>query len=285
MGKRKIGKYPQGFRRRAVERMQCCDSVKELAEELGVGRTALYQWRDQMTRDKLIQRQTEQEAEETRLERENRQLKAALADKTLEVDFFKGALQKVAARRQGESAAGEKASTPKIRELMSVQGKLGIERMCELAEVSRAGFYRWLQVEQPVEEESEVRSNIQKIFLENKRRYGYRRVSKELRDRGMRVNRKRVARLMRQDNLLAVQPPAFVSTTDSDPELEVHLNLAGRMRLTGIDQLWIADITYIRLQGEYVYLAVILDAFSRRVVGSNAAIASRAVSVRPSSQH
>ena len=113
MGKRKIGKYPQGFRRMAVERMQSCDSVKELAEELGVGRTALYQWRDQMARDKLIQRQTEREVEETRLERENRQLKAALADKTLEVDFFKGALQKVAARRQGESAAGEKASTPK----------------------------------------------------------------------------------------------------------------------------------------------------------------------------
>ena len=97
----------------AVGRMECCDSVKELAEELGVGRTALYQWRDQMARDKLVQRQTEQEAKETRLERENRQLKAALADKTLEVDFFRGALQKVAARRQGESAAGEKASTPK----------------------------------------------------------------------------------------------------------------------------------------------------------------------------
>ena len=93
--------------------MQGCDSVKELAEELGVGRTALYQWRDQMARDKMMQRQTEREVEETRLERENRQLKAALADKTLEVDFFKGALQKVAARRQGESAAGEKASTPK----------------------------------------------------------------------------------------------------------------------------------------------------------------------------
>ena len=113
MGKRRIGKYPEGFRRMAVERMQGCDSVKELAKELGVGRTALYQWRDQMARDKLVQRQTKQEAEETRLERENRQLKEALADKTLEVDFFKGALQKVAARRQGESAAGEKVSTPK----------------------------------------------------------------------------------------------------------------------------------------------------------------------------
>ena len=148
-----------------------------------------------------------------------------------------------------------------------MQGNLGIERMCQLAGVSRAGFYRSLREQQPVEEEMEVRSAIQKIFLEHKRRYGYRRVSKELRRRGMLVNHKRVARLMREDNLLAVQPTAFVVTTDSDHELEVYLNLASRMKLTGINQLWVADITYIRLQREFVYLAVILDAFSRKVVG------------------
>ena len=83
----------------------------------------------------------------------------------------------------------------------------------------------------------------------------------------MPVNHKRVARLMREDNLLAVQPKSFVHTTDSDHELEVHLNLASRMTLTGINQLWVADITYIRLHSEFVYLAVILDAFSRKVVG------------------
>lgn len=72
---------------------------------------------------------------------------------------------------------------------------------------------------------------------------------------------------MREDNLLAVQPRAFKVTTDSKHDLEVHLNLADRMKLTGIDQLWVADITYIRLKTEFVYLAVILDGFSRRVVG------------------
>jgi putative transposase len=72
---------------------------------------------------------------------------------------------------------------------------------------------------------------------------------------------------MREDNLLAVQPKSFVVTTDSDHELEVYLNLAGRMRLTGINQLWVADITYIRLHCEFVYLAVILDACSRKVIG------------------
>jgi transposase InsO family protein len=83
----------------------------------------------------------------------------------------------------------------------------------------------------------------------------------------MLVNHKRVARLMREDNLLAVQPKAFVVTTDSHHELEVYLNLASRMKLTGVNQLWVADITYIRWHRDFVFLAVILDAFSRKVIG------------------
>ena len=150
---------------------------------------------------------------------------------------------------------------------MAVQGNLNIERMCQLAGVSRAGFYRSLQQQEPEEEEMEVRSAMQQIVAEHKRRYGYRRVSAELRRRGLVVNHKRVARLMREDNLLAVQPKSFVTTTDSDHQLEVYLNLASRMKLTGINQLWVADITYIRLQREFLFLAVILDAFSRKVVG------------------
>ncbi len=150
---------------------------------------------------------------------------------------------------------------------MSLQGSLSIERMCQLAPVSRAGFYRSLQEREPVKEEMEVRATIQQIVVEHRRRYGYRRVSAELRRRGLLVNRKRVARLMREDNLLALQRRAFVVTTDSKHEFEVYLNLASRMTLTGVNQLWVADITYIRLQGEFVFLAVILDAFSRKVVG------------------
>jgi transposase InsO family protein len=150
---------------------------------------------------------------------------------------------------------------------MPMQGNLSIERMCQLAGVSRAGLYRSLREQQPLEEDMEVRSAIQSIFAEHKRRYGYRRVSKELRRRGLQVNHKRVSRLMRQDSLLAAQPRAFVGTTDSDHRLEVHLNLASRMKLTGVNQLWVADITYIRLHGEFVFLAVILDAFSRKSIG------------------
>ncbi len=151
--------------------------------------------------------------------------------------------------------------------MMSLQGGLTIERMCMLARVSRAGFYRWLTAEAPVEEEMDLRAAIHQVVLEHRGRYGYRRVSRELRRRGMVVNHKRVARLMREDNLLAVQPRAWVQTLDSDHELTVYLNLAARMQLTGINQLWIADITYIRLRTEFVYLAVVLDAFSRKVVG------------------
>ncbi len=148
-----------------------------------------------------------------------------------------------------------------------MQGSLSIERMCQVGQVSRASFYRSLNEEMPADEDMEVRSEIQKVVLEHRRRYGYRRVTAELRRRGMLVNHKRVARMMREDNLLAMQPRAFVVTTDSDHKLEVYLNLASRMKLTGINQLWVSDITYIRLKSEFVYLAVILDGYSRKVVG------------------
>ena len=150
---------------------------------------------------------------------------------------------------------------------MPVQGSLSVERMCRVAVVSRAGYYRSFQEHSPVEEEMLVRSTIQQIVVEHRRRYGYRRVWKELRDRGMVVNYKRVLRLMREDNLLAVQRKQFVVTTDSNHTLEIAVNLARRMKLTGVNQLWVADITYIQVWSEFVFLAVVLDAFSRKVVG------------------
>jgi putative transposase len=150
---------------------------------------------------------------------------------------------------------------------MTVQGNLGVERMCQLGDVSRASFYRSLKERAPEEEDVEVRSAVQQVALEHRRRYGTRRLRAALRRRGMIVNRKRVARIMREDNLLAIQPRSFVVTTNSDHELEVYLNVASRMRVKGVNQLWVADITYIRLRTEFVYLAVILDAHSRKVVG------------------
>jgi putative transposase len=98
-------------------------------------------------------------------------------------------------------------------------------------------------------------------------RHGSRRITAELRRRKWPVNRKRVQRLMREDNLLCLRKRKFVVTTDSDHPLRVYPNLARQMTLTGVDQLWRADITYVRLAVEFVYLAVILDAYSRRVIG------------------
>jgi transposase InsO family protein len=150
---------------------------------------------------------------------------------------------------------------------MSLQGRLPVERMCQLAQVSRAGFYRYLQAEAPEEEHLAERAAVQEVVLAHRRRYGYRRVTKTINQGGLKINHKRVLRYMREDNLLALRHKAYVSTTDSGHELEVFFNLAWRMELTAINQLWVADITYIRLRGEFVYLAVVLDAFSRSVVG------------------
>ena len=150
---------------------------------------------------------------------------------------------------------------------MPVQGSLSVERMCQVSRVSRAGYYRSLAQEEPEAEEMLVRSAIQQVVLEHRRRYGYRRVRRELWDQGLVVNHKRVLRMMREDNLLAIQPRQFVMTTDSGHRLEVAVNLARRLNLSGINQLWVADITYIRLWREFVYLAVVLDGYSRKVVG------------------
>jgi putative transposase len=151
--------------------------------------------------------------------------------------------------------------------MMQPQAHRSIESLCRIAGVSRAGFYRHWQEHEPRVEETEVRAQVQQIVLAHRRHYGYRRVTWELRQQGWAVNHKRVARIMREDNLLCVPRRRFLLTTDSNHNLEVYVNLAARLELSGIDQLWVADLTYIRLREQFVYLAVILDAFSRRVVG------------------
>src|SRR5262245_28168780 len=147
------------------------------------------------------------------------------------------------------------------------QGSPTIARMCTLAGVSRAGYYRHFEASAPRQEETGVRDAIQRLAIAN-RHYGYRRIAALLRRDGYAVNHKRVLRLMREDNLLCLRRRAFVpATTDSNHGWRVVPNLTHGMVLTGIDQLWVADITYIRMLEEFAYLAVVLDAFSRRVIG------------------
>ncbi len=154
-----------------------------------------------------------------------------------------------------------------MRRVEQAQEHLSIELMCRVAEVSRAGFYRdWERREAKVEA-MELRARIQQIVVAHRRCYGYRRVTRDLKDQGWRVNHKRVARLMAEDNLLAIRRRKYIVTTASEHDLPVFRNVAATLKLTGINQLWVADITYIRLREQFLYLAVVLDAYSRRVVG------------------
>ncbi len=152
---------------------------------------------------------------------------------------------------------------------MKTETKLSVGQMCGTVGVSRAGLYRYRNTaDTPARRDVALRDAIQKIALEWPS-YGSRRITMELRHRGWGVNRKRVQRRMREDNLLCLRKRKFVVTTDSRHNLSIYPNLAPSLILTGVDQLWVADITYIRLEEEFVYLAVILDAYSRRVIGWN----------------
>jgi len=141
-----------------------------------------------------------------------------------------------------------------------------IARLCEALGLSRATFYRYRNAGEPVDPNMELRDQIQRLALEFPAS-GYRRITAQLQREGVAVNHKRVLRLMREDNLLCLRHRRFVVTTDSDHDLPVYPNLVPTLQLTGINQLWIADLTSVRLRHEFISLAVILDAFSRRCIG------------------
>ena len=141
-----------------------------------------------------------------------------------------------------------------------------MNRLCQAAGVSRAGYYRFRRRHESKPADMTLRNQMQHIALRWPA-YGYRRVHAELIRQGWKINHKRVLGLMRSDNLLCVRRRKFLFTTDSRHGLPIYPNLVEGLVVTSIDQLWVADITYIRLQVEFVYLAVLLDAFSRRCLG------------------
>jgi putative transposase len=142
-----------------------------------------------------------------------------------------------------------------------------VEQQCQLAEVSRAGYYRYLQQTAPEQADLLLRARLQELAVAHHRLRGYRMLTALLRREGQLVNHKRVLRLMREDNLLSLRRKKYVFTTDSAHTLPIYPNLARHVKLTGLNQLWVADITFIRLRNEFIYLAVVLDAYSRRVIG------------------
>ena len=111
--KTRVGRYPKEFRRMAVERLKSCDNIVALSRELGVHRRLLYKWRDQLDPAEIAEESPPQTSRESTLRKEVNQLKRLLAEKAVEVDFFKGALQKIEARRQQSDGSGAKASTTK----------------------------------------------------------------------------------------------------------------------------------------------------------------------------
>jgi len=154
-----------------------------------------------------------------------------------------------------------------MRQEMQMQGGgLTIREMCDRVGVSRASYYRSWRKREPKQEELALRDAIQRLALKD-RHCGYRRIREFLKRQGWVVNHKRVLRLMREDNLLSIRRRRFVMTTDSDHTWRVYPNLARLMVVTDINQLWVGDITYVRLLQEFVYLAVLLDVYSRRVIG------------------
>ena len=142
-----------------------------------------------------------------------------------------------------------------------------IAHLCSIASLSRASYYRWLEPKLSARDDADLRDLIQRLALK-RRHEGYRRITRRLRDEGFVVNAKRVLRLMRADSLLSLRRRPFVApTTESRHPFPIAPNLARGLVHTGLDQLWVADITYVRLAETFVYLAVVIDAFSRRVVG------------------
>ena len=256
--------FTKEFKLAAVRRLEQGVSIGEVARALEVNANVLHRWRREFRQGpgNVFPGNGKQRWSEGRIA----ELERKIGQQALETRFFEGVL---AAHRGTADAAGVDWKTAvyhKVQEEMKAGGRLTVERMVKLGRVSRSGFYRFEDAEPGPDPDMDLRDAIQKIALEWPC-YGRPRITKELRERGWKVNPKRVYRLMREDNLLCVRKRKFVVTTDSNHTRRVYPNLARDMILTAINQLWRADITYIRLRDEFVFLAVILDAYSRRVIG------------------
>jgi transposase InsO family protein len=142
-----------------------------------------------------------------------------------------------------------------------------VTQLCKALYLSRATFYRYCKAGEPADPDVAVRDRIQRLALQFPS-YGYRRITAQLQRDGMVVNHKRVLRLMREDNLLGLHKRRFVVTTDSAHGLPVYPNLVPTLNVTGINQLWQSDITYVRLHSEFIYLAVVRDGCSRHLDAS-----------------
>ena len=270
--KAKWRRHTLEFKRQVVERMKTCQNIHELARELGVQRKLLYTWKYQFEGRPEPRHANLGISAEDRKEKQHRdeiaKLKIGLGRQNPGKRFF----SKCLAQGQGGTSAGHRnwrlSIYDVIRSRAQEQGSLGMERMCQLAGVSRASYYRNLGSSGSGRggnggEGGDPGSGAaapSPLRLPDV-------LARHCSARGWWSIDKRVARIMREDNLLAIRYRKYILTTDSQHEHEVYLNLAARMTVTAVNQLWVADITYIRLRVEFVYLAVVIDRFSRKVIG------------------
>lgn len=149
---------------------------------------------------------------------------------------------------------------------MIQHSNLPITKACSTLEIYRSKYYNWNHFPETGDDDKELRATIQEISLEFIR-YGYRRMTAELHRRSIKVNHKKVLRIMQEEHLLCAKKTSRPHTTNSNHNLPLYPNLTKDLIVTGLNQLWVADITYVQLGKDYVYLAVIIEIFSRKCVG------------------
>jgi transposase-like protein len=270
--------FSREFKVSVIRRMLAGENVSVIARELQVRRKDRYVWRDRFRaggaealrgpgRPPKRVAAPPSAADLATAQRRIAELERKVGQQQLELDFFRRALRQVSGRRRPSDGSGAVYALIDAMTTPLPQGGLPVERLYALAGVSRAGDYRRWQEAALRREQTAVCDAIQRLALAH-RHYGYRRIAAQLHREGMAVNRKRVLRLMREDNLLCLRKRPFVPvTTDTRHAWRVVPNRARGMAPSGLDQLWVADITDVRLVESFAYLAVVLDAFSRRVLG------------------
>src|SRR6266853_109987 len=222
-------RWPAEFRQHALERMKRCKNVKALAKELGVARQQLYWWK-QRAEGRQNPREpgaTERSARstDTGVDEEGRRVKGGYRPEDAGTGFFRRCLAKNRGVTPEERHVWRDGIHTEIRQWMQSQGGLSIQRMCEMATISRASFYRSWENKAPTEAEMALRDAVQRMAVAH-RFYGYRRVAVLVQREGYEVGTKKVRRLMKEDNLLAVRRRKFVAATDSDHDSVVYPNLA-----------------------------------------------------------
>jgi transposase InsO family protein/transposase-like protein len=294
MSNHRLRGFSTAFKEGIVRRLESGEALAAVSKELGIARKLLYEWRWAWRRHGaaglnrrrgpkagLRRKMATGDPPGARAKARIEELERLVGRQQLDLDFFRKALRLADALQGLAPARGETNSAQLIKDLSAAKKSQGenettsapekatheVQHLCQLAQLSRAGYYRHFAPHESKRDDADIRDAIHRAALFD-RFYGYRRVTKHLEREGLVVNSKRVRRLMWLDNLLSLRYKPFVPrTTDSAHGYEIVGDLTREAMLTAPDHVWVADITYIRLAEEFVYLAGVMDAFSRKVVG------------------